>query len=171
MKKVLAKYRGMAKKKKNGGFTLVELIIVIAIMAVLVAILAPQYLQYVEKSKVASDNSTADQILSAAKVAASDENTSLTAGTTTTPNVDTVAWQNVTTDGTTTSTITVGGTDKANLETALASALGVTFSSDSATLANGTVIKSAADKSKIYTVKISIDNNGTPTVTGVWAAS
>ena len=33
------------------GFSLVELIIVIAIMAVLIAILAPNYLRYVEKSK------------------------------------------------------------------------------------------------------------------------
>lgn len=34
-------------KKGNGGFSLVELIIVIAIMAVLVGVLAPQYLSYI----------------------------------------------------------------------------------------------------------------------------
>ena len=39
------------EKKSNGGFSLVELIIVIAIMAALVAILAPQYIKYVEKSR------------------------------------------------------------------------------------------------------------------------
>ena len=39
------------KKKNNKGFSLIELIIVVAIMAVLVGILAPAYLQYVEKAR------------------------------------------------------------------------------------------------------------------------
>ena len=47
--------RNTNKKRKNGGFSLVELIIVIAIMAVLVGILAPQYLSYMHKAKVAAD--------------------------------------------------------------------------------------------------------------------
>ena len=41
----------MNKKKKNSGFTLVELIIVIAILGVLMAVLIPQYIQYVEKAR------------------------------------------------------------------------------------------------------------------------
>ena len=43
------------KKHNNKGFSIVELIIVIAIMGVLVAALAPAYLEYEEKSKKATD--------------------------------------------------------------------------------------------------------------------
>lgn len=45
----------MKKKMNNKGFSLVELIIVIAIMAVLVAVLAPQYIKFVEKSRESTD--------------------------------------------------------------------------------------------------------------------
>jgi type IV pilus assembly protein PilA len=41
--------------KNNKGFSLVELIVVIAIMAVLVGVLAPQFIKYVEKSREATD--------------------------------------------------------------------------------------------------------------------
>lgn len=41
----------MGRKKNNSGFSLIELIVVVAIMAVLVGVLAPAYLRYVEKSR------------------------------------------------------------------------------------------------------------------------
>ena len=58
--------------KNNKGFSLVELIIVIAIMAVLVGVLAPTYLQYVEKSKKSNDVTTVDSIVNAIEVCAID---------------------------------------------------------------------------------------------------
>jgi type IV pilus assembly protein PilA len=41
--------------KNNKGFSLVELIVVIAIMAVLVGVLAPQFMKYVESSRQSTD--------------------------------------------------------------------------------------------------------------------
>lgn len=49
-------------KKNQKGFSLVELIIVIAIMAVLIGLLAPQYLKFVKQSKVTADISNAASI-------------------------------------------------------------------------------------------------------------
>lgn len=57
----------------NKGFSLVELIVVIAIMAVLVGILAPQFLRYVEKSRCQKDNTALSEIANACKTAAADE--------------------------------------------------------------------------------------------------
>ncbi|MBR1470060.1 MAG: type II secretion system protein [Lachnospiraceae bacterium] len=49
-------------KKNNKGFSLVELIIVIAIMALLVAIITPSLIQYINKAKKAVDITTAESI-------------------------------------------------------------------------------------------------------------
>ncbi len=59
-------------KTNNKGFTLVELIIVVAIIAVLAAVLAPQYLRYVERARESNDLQIATNLVKAATVAAAD---------------------------------------------------------------------------------------------------
>jgi prepilin-type N-terminal cleavage/methylation domain-containing protein len=59
--------------KNNKGFSLVELIIVIAIMAVLIGVLAPQYLKYVEKSRVSSDETAIADVRNAMVNSLADE--------------------------------------------------------------------------------------------------
>lgn len=60
------------KKMNNKGFSLVELIIVIAIMAILIVVLAPQYLKYVERTRNSTDLQNATEIVTALQVYASD---------------------------------------------------------------------------------------------------
>ena len=50
------------KKLNNKGFSLVELIIVIAIMAVLIGVLAPQFLRYVERSRRQTDETAIEEL-------------------------------------------------------------------------------------------------------------
>lgn len=63
----------MKKKMNNKGFSLVELIIVVAIMAVLMVVLAPQLLKYVEKTRLQKDNSAISEIVNAIEIACADE--------------------------------------------------------------------------------------------------
>ncbi len=58
--------------KNNKGFSLVELIIVIAIMAILVGVMAPQLIKYIEKSKVSADTQVADSVHTAVLTAMMD---------------------------------------------------------------------------------------------------
>jgi type IV pilus assembly protein PilA len=59
--------------KKNHGFTLVELVVVIAVIAILAAVIAPVLYRYIDKSRKADDVESAGVIASAVNVALSDE--------------------------------------------------------------------------------------------------
>ena len=69
------------KKNDNKGFSLVELIIVVAIMAILVGLLAPQYLKYIEKSRKSADASNLDEMVRAIQIYAADAEVTLPADT------------------------------------------------------------------------------------------
>ncbi len=59
--------------KNNKGFSLVELIIVIAIMAILAAAIAPALIRYINKARMADDLTAAGEIVSAANTAMTNE--------------------------------------------------------------------------------------------------
>ncbi len=126
------------KKTNNKGFSLVELIVVIAIMAVLVGILAPQFLRYVEKSKLQKDNTAISEIANAAKVAMADEDIAATPGTS--------AWT------TASNTFTFGTTDA--LETELNKVVGGTVELKSKTYDGKTVTITVANASGKVTVTV-----------------
>ena len=56
-------------RENKKGFSLVELIVVIAIMAVMVAVLAPSLLQYVERSRAQKDDSAMAEAANAVQLA------------------------------------------------------------------------------------------------------
>lgn len=57
------------KKTTNKGFSMVELIIVIAIMAILAAALAPSLIKYINKSRLSTDIQTGTSIVSSVNAA------------------------------------------------------------------------------------------------------
>ena len=75
-------FKKLGKKQKNNkGFSLVELIIVIAIMAILAGALAPALIKYINKSRRSADISNADTIRTACQTAMSDEDAMVAIGT------------------------------------------------------------------------------------------
>jgi type IV pilus assembly protein PilA len=66
----------MKKQRNNKGFTLVELIVVMAIMAILIGALAPQVVKYVEQARESKDMQVVSTVFTAVQTAiASSETT------------------------------------------------------------------------------------------------
>lgn len=85
------------KKTNNKGFSLVELIIVVAIMAVLVGVLAPQYLRYLDKAKQGNDKQMCGELRTAIMTTYLDPEftNSMTASNANIANCTGSAWVNV----------------------------------------------------------------------------
>ena len=64
----------MVLQSKNKGFSLVELIVVIAILVVFAAVLIPSLLQYTENSRAQKDVSAMDEVVNAVQLAMADQN-------------------------------------------------------------------------------------------------
>ncbi|MDD3174366.1 MAG: type II secretion system protein [Herbinix sp.] len=64
----------MKKRLNNKGFSLVELIVVMAIMAILAVTLAPRLTHYVDKARQASDEDAANTIYNTTRLTLADDN-------------------------------------------------------------------------------------------------
>ncbi len=61
-------------KKDNKGFSLVELIVVVLIMAIIAVALAPQVIKWVNNSRISADKNTLDSVKSTMQTVFTDEN-------------------------------------------------------------------------------------------------
>ncbi|ROR30636.1 type IV pilus assembly protein PilA [Mobilisporobacter senegalensis] len=83
------------KRLNNKGFSLVELIIVIAIMAVLAGALAPQFIKYVAKSREATDNQNIDLLIATTNAVLADPDVTPAVGTVTITSTSAATFTNV----------------------------------------------------------------------------
>lgn len=142
------------KETANKGFSLVELIVVVAIMAVLMVVLAPALLKYVEKTRLQKDNSAISEIANAIEIACANEKVISNipaAGVTFT----------ATTDGDNNQVFTfdAGATgDGSVLQKELNETIGATV------VTNSTNYRNAAEASNMLSIKVTATTSGVVTV-------
>ncbi len=136
-------------KKNNKGFSLVELIVVIAIMAVLMVVLAPAMLRYVEKTRVQKDDSAVSEVTHAVELALAQEDIYTEAGG---------------------NTVTLTVNDSSNSGTIAATTSNPKLLQDVKNTVGDTIVPvSKARKNKTYTVTATYsDTRQAYTVTGSW---
>ena len=128
--------------KNNKGFSLVELIIVIAIMAILVGVMAPQLIKYIEKTNVSSDAQLCDSIRSALQTSMLD------------PTVQAASTPGIKSDGTYAVASCCSGECQKNMEEILGCSLNTLESQ----------LKSHVGSAKASGIKVKIQNNNNITV-------
>lgn len=143
------------KRLGNKGFSLVELIVVIAIMAVLVGVLAPTLIKNVEKSRKAKDEQNLDTVKEAIVVALQDD-------------AENGVYENLTTNGT--DAIVIAGTSGevtfgSAVSTASINAVAENLSTkyDASTKKLASVIKLTSKDYKSKTVKYTVSSAGAVT--------
>ena len=60
-------------RNKRKGFSLIELVIIIAVLALLVGVLAPALIRYIQTSRAQKDDSAMDEVVSAVRLALADD--------------------------------------------------------------------------------------------------
>ena len=128
--------------KNNKGFSLVELIIVIAIMAILVGVMAPQLIKYIEKTNVSSDAQLCDSLRSAVQTSMLD------------PTVQAATTPGVPSDGSYTMATFPSGACKTNVEEILGASLSTLESQ----------LKSHVGSSKASGLTVKVENGNNITV-------
>lgn len=91
MKKVIKNYLAKLQENDKKGFSLVELIIVMAIMAILVGVVASQVLPYMEKSRQSKDQQILSSLCTDITSAIAQSGESCTGGSNTLANLASVA--------------------------------------------------------------------------------
>ena len=140
-----------ANRKNNKGFSLVELIIVIAIMVALIAVMGPQYVKYIQKSRDSALATAAEDLVAYIKTAYADTDDGYTGAGTINVYVD-------------------ASNDKIRAEIGS----GATFKKGADALTETTLLADAGASANakmgqskdMYTITVAV-NNGTPSVTMV----
>ena len=141
----VAKRTAATTNRDNRGFSLVELIIVIAIMAVLTAILAPQLIRYIERARAQKDKTNASEVYRAVQLAVADEK----------------VYGTLVTD----TTVTVTGSSGAIAGTASADLLDEVR----LTCTGMPPFTSNEHKGQTYTITITVGTNGVVTLSDGWS--